>query len=550
MPPGTEQLGNLPYLILGLYLLMLLVLSIVAYRRSHDNEVDYYLAGREQGWVVSSLTIMATFFSSYALLGAAGMAYRDGVVFALFSLNVPFAGACIYVLGSRIRRVGQARGYVTQGDMICDYYGESTSLRLLVALVGVLYTVPYVVLQIQAGGILCRQMFPGAHAFEIGTVVLALITMGYVMIGGMRSVAWTDTVQGFLLMLGMLVGGAAAVAVLGGPSGFLAKLSELPHKSLSVPGTTGRWTPAVLLAVCTVAAVGSMIQPAQWMRFYAARSTRTLRRSAVIFAVLLTACYLFGVMLVGLGGQALYPLTDDTGAYYRDAGGRMLPNPAVGESPRDFDQILVVVIKNKLPELLGSPGAVLATLIFVAILAAAMSTSDSNLHATSALLTRDVYDRFVRPGASQHERTWVGRLVIAGCTVAALAIVLISRHSARFDPVGMIISMGLLAIAFASQLIPVTLDILFIRRGSRAGAVAGTTTGLLIVLIFSPVLPPVGGDAITDLLAHLRRMVDFGTWGLLGNALVFVAVSLFTRRPDAEHVRRFKMLTTGENKST
>ncbi|HUW55268.1 MAG TPA: sodium:solute symporter family protein [Planctomycetota bacterium] len=547
MPPNADSLGILPHVIVGLYLLMLLGLSVAAWRRSRDSEVDYYLAGREQGWLVSSLTIMATFFSSYALLGAPGMAYRDGVVFALFSLNVPFAGACIYVLGSRIRRLGVAKGYVTPADMICDYYGSSSPLRVLVAAVGVLYTVPYVVLQIHAGGILSQQMFPGAQAYEIGTVVLALITMAYVMVGGMRSVAWTDTVQGFLLMLGMLVGGAAAVAVLGGPSAFLEKLSSLPHKSLSVPGTTGAWTPAMLFTVCVFGAVGSMLQPAQWMRYYAARSTRTLRRGAVIFAVALTACYLFGVMLVGLGGQALYPLTDDAGNYHYDKTGQVLPNPAVGDSTRGFDNILVVVIKNHVPALLGKGGAVLATLIFVAIMAAAMSTSDSNLHATSALLTRDVYDRFIRPGSSQHERTWVGRLVIAGCTLAALALVFVGRHSARFNAFGMIIRMGLLAIAFASQLIPVTIDILFVRRGTRKGAEAGTLVGILIVLVFSPLFPPVG-EEFAGLLSSLRQMIDVGTWGLLGNVCVFALVSLFTRGPDRERVREFAALMTGEKK--
>ena len=94
----------IPTTVLVLYLTMLLVFGIVGYRRSKDDETDYYLAGRSQGWVVSALTIMATFFSSFALLGAPGMVYRDGAVFALFSLNVPVAGAAVYIVGSRIRR--------------------------------------------------------------------------------------------------------------------------------------------------------------------------------------------------------------------------------------------------------------------------------------------------------------------------------------------------------------------------------------------------------------------------------------------------------------
>ena len=275
------------------------------------------------------------------------------------------------------------------------------------------------------------------------------------------------------------------------------------------------------------------------MRFYAARSTRTLRRSAVIFTVLLTACYLFGVMLVALCGQALYPIVDEDGNYNYSEEGRLLPNPEVGSTPNGFDNILVVVIKNHLPKLMGTAGVILATLIFVAIMAAAMSTSDSNLHATSALLTRDVYDRFVRPGSSQHERTWVGRLVIAGCTVAALVLVFIGRHSASFNPIGMIITMGLLAIAFSSQLIPVTIDMLFIRRGTRKGAEAGTVVGLLTVLAFSPLFPTVAGDLLAGTIRQMRGMIDVGAWALAGNVLVFFVVSLFTRRPDPERVKEF-----------
>ena len=92
---------------------------------------------------------MATFFSSFALLGAPGMVYRDGVVFALFSLNVPVAGVAIYVFGTRIRRIGRENGYLTPADMISAHYNSPVALRLLVALIGMLYAVPYVVIQIK-----------------------------------------------------------------------------------------------------------------------------------------------------------------------------------------------------------------------------------------------------------------------------------------------------------------------------------------------------------------------------------------------------------------
>ncbi|MGB1718192.1 MAG: sodium:solute symporter family protein, partial [Candidatus Latescibacterota bacterium] len=228
-----HSLGSIPHVVLGLYLLLLLTFGLQGYRRRrNEHQDDYYLAGRSQGWLVTSLTIMATFFSSFALLGAPGMVYRDGVVFALFSLNVPVAGVAIYVLGTRIRRIGRENGYLTPADMISAHYGSPVALRLIVALIGLLYAVPYVVIQIQAGGILSEQLFPGRDTFETGASLLALITMLYIMVGGMRSVAWTDVVQGGLLVGGMLLAGTCAVAVLGGPGPFFKAVASLPPKSL------------------------------------------------------------------------------------------------------------------------------------------------------------------------------------------------------------------------------------------------------------------------------------------------------------------------------
>ena len=79
--------GYLPHLILGIYMLMLLWLCYLGYRKGKATEEDYYLAGRGQGTLVTSLTIMATFFSSAALLGIPGVIYRDGVSFFLFALG-------------------------------------------------------------------------------------------------------------------------------------------------------------------------------------------------------------------------------------------------------------------------------------------------------------------------------------------------------------------------------------------------------------------------------------------------------------------------------
>ena len=510
--------------VLGAYLVLLLVLGYIGFRRSRLTEEDYYLAGRNQNVIVTVLTIMATFFSSAAMLGIPGLIYKDGVGFLAFALNLPLSGAAIYVLGSRIRRAGRKRGFVTPGDMFSEYYGDSRTIRILAALTGFLYVIPYIVMQIKAGGHLAQVLFPGAEgAFQTGATILSIVTMIYVLVGGMRTVAWTDVVQGFLLLGGMLIAGVATVTAMGGIGAFFGQVNSLPEEVLRLPGPSGAWSPWKMLTICLFASLGTMIQPGQWMRYYAADSTRTLRRGALIFAIILPFCFLFGVMLVALGGRVLFPPD--------------LSAEQPHEMVKSFDQILVVMMNEHIPALFGAVGPLVVSLLFVAILAASMSTADSNLHSLSAVLTRDVYDRFLRPGASERERAWVGRAVIVFATLLALGLVHFGERNPDFRPLKLIAEMMLFAIAFSCQLLPATFDMLFLRKGTVTGAIAGISAGLLTVfamLIFTKVTAePVGA------LRDLGRLLDTGFIGCVVNVIVFAVVSRFTEKLPESRIAEF-----------
>ncbi len=527
---AAVDFAEVALVVLGIYLVVLLGFGVLAWRRGRVSEEDYYLAGRGQGFIVTVMTIMATFFSSAAMLGVPGNVYKEGVAFMIFALNLPVAGVCIYLFGSRIRRLGRRRGYVTQGDMIADYYGDSAPLRGVVALIGFLYVLPYVIMQIKAGGHLAQGMFPDAEgAFEKGALALSVVTIIYVLIGGMRSVAWTDVLQGFLLILGMLVAAAATIVTLGGFGGFFEQVRTIDPAALSLPGPSGTYTPWKLMTICLFASSGSLVQPAQWMRYYAARNDRVLKRSALVFSLVLPACFLFGVMLVALAGRALYPpeMVDGT----------LVPHPHVGE----FDQVVVVMMKEQLPEMLGAAGVVMVAILLVAVLAASMSTADSNLHALSAVLTRDVYDRFLRPRASETERAWVGRSVIVLAMLLALWLVRAGHDDADFAPLKMIVNLMFAAIGFSCQLLPVTIDMLFLRKGTRAGALAGMVAGIFVVFLFTPfpdLLLGGGTDgAVAKTMQPLKSLFDIGFTGVVANVLVFVVVSRFTRKVDSDRVR-------------
>ena len=485
----ASPLGYMPLVALVVYLGMLLALALYGLLKARLTEEDYYLAGRQQGFVITSLTIMATFFSSSAMLAVPGTVYKEGVVFLIFALNLPIAGAAVYLLGSRISRLGRAKGYVTPGDMVADYYGSSSAVRGLVALLGVLYVVPYVIIQIRAGGHLAQQLFPDAKpvtvlgmtldVFAVGATVLSIVMTIYILVGGMRSVGLADVVQGSLLLIGMLVAGYTTVAALGGPSSYFKAISQLPPEALSLPGATGRYTIWSLLTICVFAPLASMVQPAQWIRFCAARSTQTLKRTALVFSLVLPLCYLLGVMPVGLGARVLYPPSVAPQAVASETTGstppvrELVPHEEVGR----WDQTLIAVLRDHGLRVLGPPGALIIAVLLIAILAASMSTADSNLHALSAVLTRDVYDRFFRPRASERERAWVGRIVIVAGSLIALALVQVGERNQDFAPLRMIIEMQFVAMAFSCQLLPVVIDMLFLRRGDSCRRHLGDDRG-------------------------------------------------------------------------
>ena len=220
-PPS---LGAWPYIVLTFYLVGLLglgVISLLRSRRADQAETDYYLAGRGQGVMVTSLTIMATYFSGFAILTFPGWIYEGGIAPMLYALNLPVAAAAIYLLGNRIRRIGRKRGYITPADMITDYYGDSPWIRIMVALTGALYVIPYVVMQVKAGGLLADGLFREVEQItlfgqqismeDFGVGALSLVTVIYVIIGGMRSVAWTDVMHGVILLTAMLLSGIAVI---------------------------------------------------------------------------------------------------------------------------------------------------------------------------------------------------------------------------------------------------------------------------------------------------------------------------------------------------
>ena len=134
-----------------LYLVLALVLGLIANRRSKDDLEDFLLMGRKTGFVMLYLTVVATYHSAFAFLGSGGFFYTHGIGFWVAGSWTVLVGGITYVLGSRIWALGKRFGYITPADLMADFY-ESDAVRIVVAIVSVLFTILYI--QVQAQGCL------------------------------------------------------------------------------------------------------------------------------------------------------------------------------------------------------------------------------------------------------------------------------------------------------------------------------------------------------------------------------------------------------------
>ncbi|MBT5690630.1 MAG: hypothetical protein HOI65_05885, partial [Opitutae bacterium] len=145
---------------------------------------------------------------------------------------------------------------------------------------------------------------------------------------------------------------------------------------------------------------------------------------------------------------------------------------------------------------------------------------------------------------SEKEKTWFGRGVIIVATLAAVLFVELGENSSGFNPLKLITQLMFLAIAFSSQLLPLAIDVLFINKGTRNGAIAGLSFGILVVLLFSPfpemILGKTATAGLTSFTGSLKGIIHVSAIGVLANTAAFIVVSRFTGSIPKEHVDQFR----------
>ena len=489
--------------------------------RSARTSADYFLAGRTISMWVFVLAATATSFSGWTFVGHPGKIFTDGLPYAFasfYALTIPFTGVLF------LRRqwvLGRAFKYITPGEMYSDYYGGD-AIRLLTVLVAFLFSVPYLGVQLRASGDLFNVLTDGLVSVNFGMVALSVIVVIYVASGGLRSVAYVDCVQCVLLALGICILGGVTIHFSGGWTGFVEGMSEYvrgdftSNKSLTpaghspvvaIPGsiqmvstgskaTGGTWT-GIMCMTYMFALMGIQSSPAFSMWAFSNKTSKPFRWQQVVASSVVIGIILFTFTIIqGMGGHVLI------------ANGTL-------ESANDKNLVpqLINLLSQSSPWLMG--------LLAVCALAAMQSTGAAYMSTFSAMVTRDIYKRYIAPEASDSAQKLGGRLMVV--VVAGAALVVAAKSTSA------IVMLGGLAVAYGFQMYPALMGVCYFPWLTKKGVVLGLSAGLIAVTLTDRTAVwfgvPWGAYPLT---------IHSAGWGIFFNLLVALVVSKRTNETSKE----------------
>ena len=489
--------------------------------RAAKTSTDYFLAGRSIGVWVFVLAATATSFSGWTFVGHPGKIFTDGLPYAFasfYALTIPFTGVLF------LRRqwvLGRAYNYITPGEMYSDYYGGN-AMRLLTVLVAFLFSVPYLGVQLKASGSLFNVLSDGFISVNLGMFALTAIVVIYVASGGLKSVAYVDCAQAVLLAVGIAILGGVALHYSGGWSGFTSGLSNLVMKDVSsgqnltpdgysmkvaIPGSIqmvsagakaagGAWT-GIMCMTYMFALMGIQSSPAFSMWAFANKTPQAFRWQQVVASSLIVGIILFTFTIFqGLGAHILV----ENGILKNITDTNLIPE-------------LINLLSATAPWLVG--------LLAVCALAAMQSTGSGYMSTFSAMVTRDIYAKYISPDASDSNQKNIGRLFVVMVAGAALIVAANSSQA--------IVMLGGLAVAYGFQMYPALIGICYYKGFTTKGVVYGLIVGLIAVTLTDKTSAwfgvPWGAYPLT---------IHSAGWGIFFNLLTTFSVSKFFVESNAE----------------
>lgn len=453
--------------------------------RKQEGEKEYFLGGRNMGGWVAALSAGASDMSAWVLMGLPGSIYLYGVGKVWIAVGLLIGTVCAWIfVAPRLRRYSiRANDSITIPQFLTNrFLSKNKGLQIISALVFVVVYCVYSASSISACGTLFNTVI--GMDKQTAMIIATAIILLYVFLGGFNAVCWTDFFQG-LLMLGALMLAPIIALFAMNAADFIAPAVNVTENYYSLL-SGGSFDKQSLMDILSGLGwgLGYFGMPHILVRYISIKSEHEMRKSQIIGSSWTTLILIMSC-IVGIVGRKF-----------------------LGDGLEDQSLVFVTMVRKVFP-------AFLAGILLSAILAAAMSTADSQLLASSSAFASDIYKPVMRKNASDHEMLWAGRIIVVVISVVAFFI-------ANSPNCGGIMALVECAWAgFGSAFGPVILLALYWRRLTYSGAVAGVTVGFVVDALWYAFLSTPTG---------LYEIIP----GFLCGLIAAVVVSLLSKAPGKE----------------
>ena len=496
---------NMESLVFVLYFGILFVVAMAFFfNGSNKNEGDYFLGGRSMGPWVTALSAQASDMSAWLLMGLPGsiLAFGFGQMWIGIGLALGTATNWIFC-AKRLRKFSKvADDAITLPQYLSNRFAtESKALQVICAIIFLVCFTIYVASAFVAGTSVFTELFPGMNE-KAAMIIFALIIVGYTFMGGFKAVCWTDFFQGLLMLVALLAVPIIVVAT----------------QDLDTAALTTVYTYQDANGAEVVCDFGSGVFSASWkdilsglgwglgyfgmphilVRFLSIEKPSMVKKSATVAIVwvvlsLGAACYMAYLARMVMAEELL----------------------TVGAQKTVF----IAMARRFFPPIISG-------FLLAAIMAASVSTADSQLLVASSSFTADMYKPLIRKEASDKEVLWVGRIVVM--IIAVIAFFIASSKGSGAQAIMNMVenAWGAFGAAFG----PTVLLSLFWRRFNYKGAVAGVVTGFVVDILWLVLL---SGTGIYEIIP-----------GFIASLIVAVIITLSTNEPSKEVTDIFDAATS------
>lgn len=504
---------------IAVYLLGMLWIGLQCSKKNKNTD-DFYLGGRKLGPFVTAMSAEASDMSGWLLMGLPGVAYLTGIADATWTAIGLAIGTYLnwLIVAKRIRNYSAACQATTIPAFFSKRFRDNSKiLSIAAAIMIIVFFVPYTA----SGFATCGKLFTALFGvdYTVAMIICAIVIIFYTATGGFLAASTTDFVQSMVMTVALIVVLGFGVVSAGGfgavidnakniPGYFSLTESFIPTKEL----LQGSSAPCSMLSICSTLAwgLGYFGMPHVLLRFMAIEDASKLklsRRVATVWVVIsLTVAVLIGIIGVAVSQAGVIP---------------SLINQA-DPSKKDIAETIIVEFAKVISQN-GVIAALGAGVILAGILAATMSTADSQLLAASSSVSQNIVKEKLYPNMSEKTTMIIARLTL-------LIIALIGIFLAR-DPESSVFDIVSFAWAgFGAAFGPVVLFALFWKRTTKWGALAGMILGGAMVFIWKYIIANLGGIfAIYELLP-----------AFIMGCIAIVVVSLLTKAPEQEVIDEFE----------